>query len=67
MIKISSYRIANKRVSTLRKSDLDEFLHQRRYIDEVKPYTAYMDIGYIKSVIKEANKYGINGSISFIE
>ena len=67
LIKIASYKIANKRVSTLRKSDLDEFLHQRRYIDKVKPYTAYMDIGYIKSVIKEANDYGINGSISFIE
>lgn len=69
LIKIASiqYKIANKRVSTLRKSDLDEFLHQRRYIDGVQPYTAYMDLGYIKSVIKEANKYGINGSISFIE
>lgn len=69
LIKIAStqYKIANKRVSTLRKTDLYEFLHQRRYIDKVQPYTAYMDIGYIKSVINEAEGYGINGSISFIE
>lgn len=63
----SSYRIASKRVSTLRKSDLDEFLHQRRFIDEVQGYTAYMDIGYIKSVIKKAKSYSVNGSITFIE
>jgi integrase len=63
----SSYKIASKRVSTLRKSDLDEFLHQRRYIDEVQGYTAYLDIGYIKSVIKKAKSYSVNGSITFIE
>jgi len=63
----SSYKIASKRVSTLRKSDLDEFLHQRRFIDGVIGYTAYMDIGYIKSVIKKAKSYSVNGSITFIE
>lgn len=63
----SSYKIAGKRVSTLRKSDLDEFLHQRRFIDKVIGYTAYMDIGYIKSVIKKAKSYSVNGSITFIE
>lgn len=67
LLKITSYKIANKRVSTLRKSDLDEFCHQRRYVDEVVGYTAYMDIGYIKSVIKKAKSYGVNGSIEFIE
>lgn len=35
----SSYKIASKRVSTLRKSDLDEFLHQRRFIDGVIGYS----------------------------
>lgn len=67
LLKITSYKIANKRVSTLRKSDLDEFCHQRRYVDGVVGYTTYMDIGYIKSVIKKAGSYDVNGSIKFIE
>lgn len=67
LLKITSYGIASKRVSSLRKSDLDAFIHERRNIDQVKPYTAYMDLGYIKSVIKVAKSYGINGSVDFIE
>ena len=67
LLKITSYKISSKRVSTLRKADLDEFCHQRRYVDGVIGYTAYLDIGYIKSVIKKANDYGVNGSIKFIE
>lgn len=65
--KILKYRIVKKRVSTLRKSDLDEFCKERRFNDKVTGYTAYMDIGYIKSVIYCAKDYGINGSVKFIE
>jgi len=67
LMKICSYPIAKKIVATLTKSDLDTFCKVRRKDDKVTGYTAYMDIGYIKSVIYCAKDYGINGSVDFIE
>jgi len=65
--KILKYPIVKKRVSTLRKTDLDEFCKERRFTNKVTGYTVYMDIGYIKSVIYCAKDYGMNGSVKFIE
>jgi integrase len=67
LMKICTYPIAKKIVATLTKADLDEFCKERRTIDKVTGYTAYLDIGYIKSVIYCAKDYGVNGSVQFIE
>lgn len=67
LMKISTYPIAKKMVATLTKSDLDQFCKERREVDKVTGYTAYMDIGYIKSVIFCAKEYGVNGTVKFIE
>lgn len=67
LMKICTYPIAEKIVATLSKSDLDQFCKERREVDKVTGYTAYMDIGYIKSVIFCAKDYGYNGTVEFIE